>query len=130
MTGLETAEYLVAQGNTVTLIEMDSRIARAAYGTQVRDITKYLNVENTVMMTSTALNTIEDGYITVRDVPSGEVSPLPADLVVLSMGVRPTKPFGDNLTGIAEKHIVIGDANKSGRIVDAVHAGFDAIQSI
>lgn len=130
MTGLETAEYLTARNNAVTLIEMDSCIARAAYSTQIRDITKFLNIANTIIMTSTALNSIEDGYITVRDVPSGDVSPIPADLVVLSMGVRPKKPFGDDLEGIAEQYIVIGDAQKSGRIVDAVRSGFDAIQTL
>lgn len=130
MTGLEVAEYLVTRGNIITLIEMDSCIARAAYGTQIRDITKYLNIANTVMMTSTALNTIEDGYITVRDVDSGAISHIPADLVVLSLGVRPAKPFGDSLEEIGEKYVVIGDAQKSGRIVDAVRTAFDAVRTI
>ena len=114
----------------ITIIEMNDKIAPAAYGSQVRDITKYLDIANTVIMTSTALNTIENGYITVKDVPTGEISSIPADVVILSLGVRPECAYGDALESVATHVIAVGDAVKSGRIVDAVTAGFDAGNAI
>ncbi len=130
MTGLETAEYLIQSNNMITIIEMNDKIAPAAYGSQVRDITKYLDIANTVIMTSTALNTIENGYITVKDVPTGEISSIPADVVILSLGVRPECAYGDALKSVATHVIAVGDAVKSGRIVDAVTAGSDAGNAI
>lgn len=126
MTGLETAEYLASRGNMVTMIEMDDRIARQAYGTQVKDVTKYLELSDTVIMTSTALEEICDGYILIKDLKTEKISSLPADKVVLSMGVCPLKPYDNHLEGIASKLTVVGDACRSGRIIDAVQGGFDA----
>ena len=126
MTGLETAEYLADRNNYVTLIEMDDRIARAAYGIQIADVMKQLETHNVVTMVSTALNSIEEGYITVKNTLTEEITCIPADVVVLSLGVRSSKPFGDKLSKICEHVYTIGDAKKSGRIYDAVSSGYEA----
>lgn len=124
MTGLETAEYLSAKGNNITLLEMDEVIARQAYGTQVRDVMKYLKTRPLVVMTSTALCSIEPGYLTVRDVHTDVTSVLAADAVVLSLGVRNPGTYQDKLQEVCSKYFVIGDAHKSGRIYDAIRAGY------
>lgn len=126
MTGLETAEYLADKNNSVTLIEMDDRIARAAYGTQIADVVKQLEIHDVVIMVSTALNSIEDGYITVRDTLTEEITCIPADVVVLSLGVRNPGVFKDELLNICSKAYTVGDAKKSGRIYDAVTSGYEA----
>lgn len=126
MTGLETAEYLADRNNYVTLIEMDDRIARTAYGTQIADVMKQLETHNVITMVSTALNSIEEGYITVKNTLTEEITCIPADVVVLSLGVRSSKPFGDKLSKICEHVYTIGDAKKSGRIYDAVSSGYEA----
>lgn len=126
MTGLETAEYLADKNNYVTLIEMDDRIARAAYGTQIADVMKQLETHNVVIMVSTALNSIEEGYITVKDVFTGEITNIPADIVVLSLGVKNPGTFGDGLSKICGHVYTVGDARKSGRIYDAVSSGYEA----
>lgn len=126
MTGLETAEYLTAQGNMVTLVEMGDKVAPQAYGTQIMDVMKHLEVANTVVMTSTALEEICEGYVKLRKVDSGVVTNLPADGVVLSLGVRPAKPYGDRLAGLAQRVFTVGDACRSGRIIDATRTGYDA----
>lgn len=126
MTGLETAEYLTARGNMVTLIEMGDKVAPQAYGTQIMDVMKHLEIANTVVMTSTALQEICDGYLKLRNVKTDCITSLPADAVVLSLGVRPAKPYGENLNGLAKRVITVGDACRSGRIVDATHTGYDA----
>lgn len=124
MTGLETAEYLCQTDNYITLIEMDSKVARAAYETQVSDVMKYLETNHVVVMTSTALDHIEDGYITVRDVMSDEITCIPAGHVILSLGVRNTGALGTELRKHFDRVYTVGDADRSGRIVDAVSAGY------
>ena len=69
---------------------------------------------------------IEDGSATVADVKTNEETPIPADLVILAMGVRANRPdlealrqvYGDNL-------ILVGDSSKPGQIYDALHSGHD-----
>ena len=64
--------------------------------------------------------------VTVKDVKTGEEADIPADTVVLAMGVRPNRPdieafrkaYGDRL-------ILVGDAAKPGQIYDALHSAHD-----
>lgn len=126
MTGLETAEYLVAKGNAVTLVEMDTVIARQAYGTQIADVMKYLNTGTVVIMTATALSSIEDGYLVVEDTVTKKKHNLAADAVILSLGVRNQGMYQKILPQICEKYQTVGDAQKSGRIYDAVRSGYKA----
>ena len=126
MTGLETAEYLVARGNAVTLVEMDTVIARQAYGTQVADVLKYLKTGTVVIMTATALSSIEDGYLVVEDAVTKKKHNLAADAVILSLGVRNQGMYQNILPQICEKYQTVGDAQKSGRIYDAIRSGYKA----
>lgn len=126
MTGLETAEYLMEKGNAVTLIEMDSVIARQAYGTQVADVMKYLKTGTVVIMTSTALSSIADGYLVVEDMRTKVKHKLSADAVILSLGVRNQGMYQNILPQSCEKYQVVGDAERSGRIYDAIRSGYKA----
>ena len=62
----------------------------------------------------------------MKDTKGGEETNIPADTVILAMGVRSYRPeldtlreaFGDNL-------ILVGDACKPGQIYDALHSGHD-----
>ena len=73
-----------------------------------------------------ALISIEDGAVTVKDTHSNEESKIPADTVILAMGVRSVRPqyeefrkaYGDDL-------ILVGDSDRPGQIYDALHSGHD-----
>ena len=127
-TAMQATLYLIEHGNAVTLVGRPDRLAPKAYPTQVRDITKYLVIANTVFMTSTALESIEDGYIRIRDMKTGTVSILPADCVVLALGVRSALPYGKDLEDL--RCVRVGDAIRSGGILEAVQTGFDAVVSL
>ena len=130
MTGLETAEYLAEKNNQVTMIEMADRVAPAAYGTQVSDVMKYLETKDVVVMTSTALHQIQDGYLQVRDVKTQEITCIPASHVILSLGVRNSGQLSAQLRERFDRVYTIGDAVKSGRIVDAVSAGYNVAMEL
>lgn len=72
------------------------------------------------------LTAVEDGSVTVKDTKSGEETRIPADTVILAMGVRSNRPEADTLReAFGEKLILVGDACKPGQIYDALHSAHD-----
>ena len=62
----------------------------------------------------------------VRDMASDEESKIPADTVILAMGVRSNRPDIDALrAAFGESLILVGDACKPGQIYDALHSAYD-----
>ncbi len=125
LTGLETALMLLQNNNRITFVEMEDKIAKSAYWVTVNDVKKYLDTFDVVYLTNTKLNTIEDGYVTLKDVRhQDQVFTLPADHVILSLGFKAQSPLKPELKNHFERVYVIGDSEKSGRIKEAVHAGY------
>ena len=67
----------------------------------------------------------------MEDVKTKDRRKLPADHLVLALGVRPTGQLADELKklGLARVYAV-GDAKKSGTIADACHSAFDTVMGI
>ena len=63
---------------------------------------------------------IEKDSVTVLDRKEGKVRVIPADAVVLSLGVRGDKKLANQLSGEFDRVFTIGDAVSSGTIADAV----------
>ena len=57
---------------------------------------------------------------------SGEEREMPADRVVLSLGVCSSGAYQNLPADIAQHVYTIGDAAKPGRILEAVQAGYEA----
>ena len=73
-----------------------------------------------------ALVSVEDGYVTVKDMKSGETASIPADTVVLAMGVRSSRPEYDALKeAFGNRLVLAGDSAKGGQIFDALHSAYD-----
>ena len=62
----------------------------------------------------------------MKDTANGEEMKIPADTVVLAMGVRSNRPDLDALReAFGDKVILAGDSSKPGQIFDALHSGYD-----
>ena len=120
MTGLETAEILNETGNEVTVIEMADEIAPGTWFQLLDDELERLVPAGTRFMTSCELIRIEKDSVTVLDRKEGKVRVIPADAVVLSLGVRGDGKLANELSGEFERVFTIGDAVSSGTIADAV----------
>ena len=120
MTGLETAEILNETGNEVTVIEMADEIAPGTWFQLLDDELERLVPAGTSFLTSCELMRIEKDSVTVLDRKEGKVRVIPADAVVLSLGVRGDKKLANQLSGEFERVFTIGDAVSSGTIADAV----------
>ena len=130
MTGLETTEILNEGGNHVTVIEMADEIAPGTLNQLIEDEMDRIAPYHTVFKTGTRLMKITEDSIIVEDVHSANLETIPADNVVLSMGVRPVNELAGKLANKMEYVITVGDAVSSGTIADAVHSAYDAVAQI
>ncbi|MBR6232463.1 MAG: FAD-dependent oxidoreductase, partial [Erysipelotrichaceae bacterium] len=125
VTGLETAETL-GKDHKVTVVEMLDKVGGNLYPSVVMHLAQEIMKAGGTIAKGKALMSIEDGAVTVKDTHSNEESKIPADTVILAMGVRSVRPqyeefrktYGDDL-------ILVGDCDRPGQIYDALHSGHD-----
>ena len=131
LTGLETAEILNQTGNQVTVIEMAEELAPGAWFQLVDDELERLDPAGTRFELGTKLLGVDREGVAVQDVKTGEKRKIPADYLVLSLGVRPAGNLARELDKLSVWRIWrVGDAVKSGTIADACHSAFDAVMAI
>jgi len=130
MTGLETSELLIEQGNKISVVEMADKIAPGAWFQQLDDAMPKLEAAETEFYTSTKLVDILPRGIAVEDVKTGKKYNIECDAVVLSMGVRPDNSLYNELKGSYNNVYAIGDCEKSGRIFNATQAAYNLAKTI
>ena len=125
VTGLETAETL-AKDHKVTVVEMLDKVGGNLYPSITMHLAQEIMKAGGAIAKGKALMSVNDGYVTVKDTHTSEETQIPADTVVLAMGVASLRPqleefretFGDKL-------ILVGDSDRPGQIYDALHSGHD-----
>lgn len=125
MTGLEISELLASKGNKVTVIEMADKIGPTAYLPNVVDISMRLAKGGVSLLPCSKLTNIKQGEIDIENTKSKNVTTLKADAVVLSLGVKSNNELVKTIEGNYEIVEVLGDAGKTGRVVDAMLNGFE-----
>ena len=123
--GCETAEFLAEQGKTVRLIEMMDDIAL-----DVEPRTRLLLLERldrlgVAITTGCTLKSITPDKAVVEI--EGHEETLPAESVVLAVGVKPNNELELKLKKSNLTVRTIGDCSKPGNIKTAVHQGFRAV---
>ncbi len=120
--GIETAENLKAQGLDVTVIDMADRIM-TNFDLDISDYCRRNIVKNGIkVITSTKLEAIEgQNVVTAVKTDKGLIK---ADVVVLSMGIRPNTVFlKDTGIDMTEKGLIKVDDRLSTSIKDIYAAG-------
>ncbi|MBQ3459321.1 MAG: FAD-dependent oxidoreductase [Solobacterium sp.] len=125
VTGLETAETL-AKDYKVTVVEMLAKVGGNLYPSVTMHLVQEIMKTGGVIAKEKALTEVGDGFVMVKDMQSGEVTKVPADCVVLAMGVRSDRSLVDSFKAVfADKVILVGDCAKAGQIYDALHSAHD-----
>ena len=125
VTGLETAETL-AKDHKVTVVEMLAKVGGNLYPSVTMHLVQEIMKTGGVIAKEKALTEVGDGFVMVKDMQSGEVTKVPADCVVLAMGVRSDRSLVDSFRAVfADKVILVGDCAKAGQIYDALHSAHD-----
>lgn len=124
LTGLETARFLAQDGTRVTVCETADEIAPGAQPTLRADAMAALRELGVPMRTGHRLVSIgEASAVFVHD---GQEVEIPADTVVLAIGMRPRARLSAELREAGIRATTVGDAVSIGRIGDAVQAGYRA----
>lgn len=123
MTGMETAHYLALKDNNVTVVEMMPK-----KGLPIADNLSLADAmeDGAKFLYETKLSSIGKDKVVVEDVPTGEVRELPADMVILSMGIRPDVSLKESIEGMFDRVITVGDCNTLGRIPTNIRSGAEA----
>lgn len=125
LAGMETAAFLGERGCKPYIIEMKPKIGEDIFFQVLNDILDDLKTYNTELYPGYKLSKITDNSVEAVSCDcDGKNLTIPVDAVVLSMGVAPNKQVVNELKDNFEKVVVIGDAAKSGKILEATTDGF------
>ncbi len=124
LTGLETAEFLGAQGNEVTVIEMAPAVGTAMYRSVTNAILENIAKDGGHIMTSHLFKGVKDGAVVVNSLASGFDIDVPADACVIAMGVHPNEALAEEFEAAFDRVAVVGDTSDPGNIADATNSGY------
>jgi len=125
VTGLETAETL-SKDHKVTVVEMLDKVGGSLYPSVVMHLAGEIMKAGGVIAKGKKLVEVADGKVTVADTKTEEVSEIPADTVVLAMGVRPDRTlYAELKEAFGNDLVLVGDTAKAGQIYDALHCAHD-----
>jgi NADPH-dependent 2,4-dienoyl-CoA reductase/sulfur reductase-like enzyme len=127
MLGLETAEYLAAQGNDVTVLKRYETIGRDIEPLYRDYLLRELKEHGVEIVTRVEVEAIHADGVLVRDDAGGE-RVVPADRVVLARGAKPSSELAQTIQDLDP--IVIGDAVQPRKIINAIEEGYLAARAI
>ncbi|MGX8709783.1 MAG: FAD-dependent oxidoreductase [bacterium] len=124
VTGLETAEYL-SPDNQVTVVEMMNAVGTTLYPSVLHYLMERLNKNKVEILTGHAIKAVGDGEITLTVTASAVEVARRADVVVLALGVRPNRALYEEMEAAFDRVVLVGDTEKPGTIVSAMHSAND-----
>jgi len=131
LAGAEAALELAMEGKQVTLVEMDSDIARDANSLHKPALLMEIaqHAERLKVLKNTTCKEITADGISC-ELLTGENIMIPADTVLLATGMVPLSKIVDDLRGASDEFIAIGDCKHPRQIGQAVREAYDAAMSI
>jgi len=121
LVGCETAQYLVARGKRVTIVEMLEQIAADIPVTTRSAVTENLKEAGIrTEVSARAIEFTEEGVVVERD---GETFVVRAEAAVLAVGQKPKQDLAEKLEGRVKEIHVVGDCAGVRRMRDAIHEG-------
>lgn len=130
-TGCETAEYCAHQGVRVTLVSRSpaDKLARSADWVYRMGLLRRLHDNPLItILDDSHIQSVSNGCITVTRGDRAET--LTADRLLLAQGRRPANQLAEALRDAGLTVSVVGDSHQVGRIGDAVHMAYRAVQGL
>lgn len=125
LVGVETAIHLAMQGKKVSIVEAQPSIANDANFRYARTYRWKIEEYKIDVYTSTKCSAVTDAGVQAVDKDGKDIL-IPADSVVISVGMRPLSAQVEALRDCAPLFIPIGNCVRPGVVKDAIRAGFDA----
>ena len=130
MTALETAEFMAERKNTIVLCEMMPQFAADTFIYRVVKTQLGLARQGVCMKPHTMVLGANEEGVLYRDLVTGLEGVLPAEVIVLSLGVRPDRTLRAKLDEAFDNVVVLGDSNKTGTLQNATGATFHRLKRI
>lgn len=130
MTALETAEYLAIRENHITVCEMMPAFASDTFVYRVVKTQLALAQQGVVLKKSTKVLGVEADGVVYQDLVTGLQGKLPADVVVLSLGIVPDKHLVKELEAEFGQVVVLGDTYQPGNLQNATGNAFHRLKKI
>lgn len=130
MTALETAEFMAEHKNTIVLCEMMPQFAADTFIYRVAKTQLGLARQGVCMKPHTMVLGANEEGVMYRDLVTGLEGVLPAEVIVLSLGVRPDRTLRTKLDKAFGNVVVLGDSNKTGTLQNATGATFHRLKRI
>ena len=124
MTGLETAEAVATAGHKTTIADLLPEIGVGAEIIVILDMKERLAQYDPSYLPGHRLTTITSEGVELDPVDDGSTVFVPADTVILAMGVRPRSDVVEYIQAHFPDARVMGDAVRGGRIVDATQDAY------
>jgi NADPH-dependent 2,4-dienoyl-CoA reductase/sulfur reductase-like enzyme len=132
--GIESAIELKRAGKDVTVIEMAPGLdnLRASAGAAAMDLLRWVEELEIPVLVNRRLEEITDASVICSDTVTSERVELPADTVLLAVGMIARRDVADALRRSAPETevFVVGDASEVGCIATAVRSAFKAAACI
>lgn len=122
LVGLETAEFLAEKGCHITLVEMLDAVGNGVYPSVVGLLKKSLADHGAVILTGHRLTEITE--TAVHALHGQETVEIPCDFVVLALGSSPDQDSAQPLMEAFPDAVLIGDALRGRRMMEATAEGF------
>ncbi len=126
MTGLETAEFAAARGNTVSVYEMDEKIGRDVFPQILSDCLRRMEKYGVRFETNCKLVSLKGNMARFEIIGEESYVQVKADAFIIALGNRPAMEYHEEWSEGYTLFKVIGDASESGRIEAAVRTGYEA----
>jgi 2,4-dienoyl-CoA reductase-like NADH-dependent reductase (Old Yellow Enzyme family)/NADPH-dependent 2,4-dienoyl-CoA reductase/sulfur reductase-like enzyme len=126
--GMETADYLLAKGIAVTVLEMQTLPPVGKLTAHGYWLHKRIKDGGGRLFFGAKILDIEDGVVRYRQNDIEKVED--AALIVTAMGAKSENVLEDVLKDLAISYRIIGDAKSPRRILEAIHEGHKAGEEI
>ncbi|MFH1090934.1 MAG: FAD-dependent oxidoreductase [Pseudomonadota bacterium] len=127
--GMEMADFMLARGSRVTLVEQLSHSPVTKFTAHGYMLHKRLRDGGCRMMFNTKVESIGEDSVTVTG--NGQTETLtPVEQVVLAVGMKPRDDLKKALAEKGLRHFIVGDASQVRRIIEATEEGARAAWEI
>jgi dimethylglycine catabolism A len=119
MVGIETADLLVTRGCRVTVIELQSTLAREMARNNRAEVLLRLDEHQTRILTEAAIERVADGRIVVKR-QGEEIHVDPGDVVIVAIGPEPNRDAVPAIEAAGVPYVLLGDCNQPGDFLTAI----------
>lgn len=127
--GCETGVHYGMNGKDVTLLEMKDKLAPDAMRTYQEELVGQVGDHCTAAITEARVTAITEAGVVYTDKDGAEHT-VPADTVILAVGMKPRAAEAESYRGCAGDFRKIGDCVKVGNVKVVTRAAFDAAMAL